>query len=116
MQGGNQRYPDHCLYPGEVGHHHPQGRRTHLYPAGAAGHPGERRQCPQSPGVEEGGNDGRWVFRVVVPERALVVEDVSGAWLRRDWAFELWDECARISGSAKKPKQNRVNRANLEWE
>lgn len=59
---------------------------------------------------------GAGSFGVAVPERALVVEDVSGAWLRRDWAFELWDECAHISGSAKKPKQNRVNRANLEWE
>ncbi|NXG67059.1 U520 helicase, partial [Hemiprocne comata] len=40
VQGGDQCYPDHRLHPREVGHHHPQGRRTYLHPTGATGHPG----------------------------------------------------------------------------
>lgn len=94
MQGGNQCYPDHCLYPGEVGHHHPQGRRTHLYPAGAAGHPGESASACKALVWRRGAVMGAGSFGVAVPERVLAVEDVSGAWLWRDWAFELWDECA----------------------
>uniref|UniRef100_A0A8C9NRM1 Small nuclear ribonucleoprotein U5 subunit 200 n=1 Tax=Serinus canaria TaxID=9135 RepID=A0A8C9NRM1_SERCA len=41
VQGGDQRHADHRVHAREVGHHHPQGRRAHLHPAGAAGHPGE---------------------------------------------------------------------------
>uniref|UniRef100_A0A8D0KVY2 Small nuclear ribonucleoprotein U5 subunit 200 n=1 Tax=Strix occidentalis caurina TaxID=311401 RepID=A0A8D0KVY2_STROC len=104
QRGGNQRYPDHRLHPGEVGHHHPQGRRTHLHPAGAAGHPGEQRRCLAR---RRGTMTGAGSVGVAVSERALTLEDVPGAWLWRDSGFELWDECASgpASGSAKKLNQ-----------
>lgn len=31
-QGTDHQHPDHRVYPRKVGHHHSQGRRTHLHP------------------------------------------------------------------------------------
>uniref|UniRef100_A0A8C3K8W4 Small nuclear ribonucleoprotein U5 subunit 200 n=1 Tax=Calidris pygmaea TaxID=425635 RepID=A0A8C3K8W4_9CHAR len=83
VQGGNQRHPDHRLHPGEVGHHHPQGRRTHLHPAGATGHTGERLWEATTGAVSSG---------VTFSGRGRAVGDVLGGWLWRNLGFELWDE------------------------
>ena len=32
-QGADPGHPGDCVYPGEVGHHHPQGGGAHLHPA-----------------------------------------------------------------------------------
>lgn len=59
---------------------------------------------------------GAGSFGIVVPEGALAVEDVYGAWLWEDSGFELWDERAlgHASGSAKKLREKWANRACLE--
>uniref|UniRef100_A0A8C6ZSF0 Brr2 N-terminal helicase PWI domain-containing protein n=1 Tax=Nothoprocta perdicaria TaxID=30464 RepID=A0A8C6ZSF0_NOTPE len=60
VQGGDQRYPDHRVHPGEVGHHHAQGRRAHLHPAGAPRHPGEHPGAsPARPASEWASHGGR---------------------------------------------------------